>query len=175
MSHEHPLLLRFAVEISRARRSRRPPSSVPNRERQKPVRALRATRSNASCATMPRHYAEAAFLPAEDGTSRMSAHLSFGTISSRAMVSAVRERLRDALRPAHERASLRAFLRALARRDFFLQLAWFHPRSSHEPLQEKMRGFSFVRSHPRSRRGGAARPAFRWSMPAFANCAKPGG
>ena len=79
----------------------------------------------------------------------MSAHLSFGTISARAMVSAVRERLRDALRPAHERASLRAFLRALARRDFFLQLAWFHPHGSNDlPLQEKMRGFEFAQSHP---------------------------
>ena len=43
---------------------------------------------------------------------------------------------------------MRLFLRSLAHRDFFLQLAWFHPRTFDEPLQEKMRGFAWSADHP---------------------------
>jgi deoxyribodipyrimidine photo-lyase len=45
-----------------------------------------------------------------------------------------------------ERHSIRAFVRSLARRDFFLQLAWFFERGD-VPLQPKMRGFDFARTH----------------------------
>jgi deoxyribodipyrimidine photo-lyase len=48
---------------------------------------------------------------------------------------------------SEERLSLRLFLRALAHRDFFLQLSWFHPNTNDEPLQERMRGFEWQRSH----------------------------
>lgn len=147
VSHEHPLLLRFAGEDLT---SEALPSPGEFGAADEPVKAGAAAAREAFERFLrddAARYAEAALLPAEDGTSRMSAHLSFGTISSRSMVAEIRERLRDALRPAHERASLRALLRALARRDFMLQLAWFHPRTFDEPLQEKMRGFSFATSH----------------------------
>ncbi len=148
VSHEHPLLLQFAGDdlsteaLPAAAEFGSEPGTVKAGSRVARDAFERFLRDDAA------NYAEAALVPAEDGTSRMPVHLSFGTISSRSMVAAIRERLRDASRPAHERASLRAFLRALARRDFFLQLAWFHPRTLDEPLQEKMRGFSFAQSHP---------------------------
>jgi deoxyribodipyrimidine photo-lyase len=92
-------------------------------------------------------YAVAAQIPAEDATSRLSAHLTFGTISARTIARRVRERLADPFAVAEERLSLRLFLRALARRDFFLQLSWFYPHTHDEPLQEKMRGFALATTH----------------------------
>jgi len=93
-------------------------------------------------------YAIDANVPAEDGTSGLSAHLSFGTISARSIALAVRERLTDPFAISEHRLSLRLFLRALAHRDFFLQLSWFNPQTHDEPLQAKMRGFAWERSHP---------------------------
>ncbi len=74
---------------------------------------------------------------------------------------------------SEERLSLRLFLRSLAHRDFFLQLAWFHPRTLDEPLQEKMRGFRWAADHTGAR--GVAcglRPAIRWLTRACGNCVK---
>ncbi len=93
-------------------------------------------------------YASAARVPSAEATSRLAPHLSFGTISPRTVCRAVRERLADPFSIAEERASLRAYLRALARRDFFLQLAWFHPETSECALQERMREFTWERTHP---------------------------
>ncbi len=93
-------------------------------------------------------YAPEGRVPSAGSTSRLAAHLSFGTISARAIVRAVRERLADPLALPEERASLRLYLRSLARRDFFLQLAWFHPGTHDEPLQDRMRDFAWSRSHP---------------------------
>jgi deoxyribodipyrimidine photo-lyase len=93
-------------------------------------------------------YAIAVNVPSEDGTSRLSADLSFGTISARTIARAVRERLADPFSISEQRLSLRLFLRALAHRDFFLQLAWFNPQTHNEPLQTKMRGFEWKSSHP---------------------------
>jgi deoxyribodipyrimidine photo-lyase len=147
VSHEQPLLVRFA-------RSDVPIEALPqphefgasdNGVEAGPVAARAALerflRDDVA------QYALAARTPSEDQTSHLSAHLSFGTISARSSVAAVHKRLDDPLLTSEERYSLRLFLRALARRDFFLQLAWFHPRSQTEPLQEKMRGFSFTQSH----------------------------
>jgi deoxyribodipyrimidine photo-lyase len=92
-------------------------------------------------------YAFAARVPADDRTSRLAAHLSFGTIAARTIVRTVRERIDDPFLLAEERLSLKLFLRAIAHRDFFLQLSWFHPETDAEPLQERMRGFEFARSH----------------------------
>ncbi len=94
-------------------------------------------------------YAAGMNVPSEDGTSRLSAHLSFGAISARGVVRTVRARIDDPFLLSEERASLRLFLRSLAMRDFFLQLGYAHPRSIDEPLQEKMRAFPFARTHPR--------------------------
>lgn len=92
-------------------------------------------------------YAIAANVPADDSTSHLSAHLSFGTVAARTAMRRTQERSRDPFLLMEERASLRLFLRSLAMRDFFLQLAWYH-RVDDEPLQEKMRGFRFATSHP---------------------------
>lgn len=93
-------------------------------------------------------YALAANVPADDRTSHLSAHLTFGTISARTVVRETKRRMDDPFLLTEERASLKAFLRALAQRDFFLQLAWFNPHTADEPLQEKMRSFPFARTHP---------------------------
>jgi deoxyribodipyrimidine photo-lyase len=92
-------------------------------------------------------YAIAANVPADDSTSHLSAHLSFGTVAARTAMRRTQERSRDPFLLVEERASLRLFSRSLAMRDFFLQLAWYH-RVDDEPLQEKMRGFRFAASHP---------------------------
>ena len=94
------------------------------------------------------HYAVTANVPADDRTSHLSAHLSFGTIAARTVVREVRDRCEDPFLLVEERHSLRLFLRSLAMRDFFLQLAWHHPLSEDEALQEKMRSFPFVKKHP---------------------------
>mgnify|MGYP001175619745 CR=1 FL=1 len=160
VSYEDPLLLRFASDGVKSEALPEPVEfgAQPFHARAGAAAARdafeRFLRDDAA------RYAQALLAPADDATSRMSAHLSFGTISSRSMVAAVRERARDGLRPVEERASLRLFLRALARRDFFLQLAWFHPASETEPLQEKMRGFALATTH-------AALDAWRFGATGF--------
>ncbi len=94
------------------------------------------------------HYASDRNLPAAEGTSRLSAALSFGTIAARTVVREACARLGDRFLLAEERLSIKLFLRSLAQRDFFLQLAWYTESLEEEPLQEKMRGFVFARTHP---------------------------
>jgi deoxyribodipyrimidine photo-lyase len=86
--------------------------------------------------------------PGAGPTSDLSAELSFGTISARSVVRAACERAADPFLLVEERSAVDLWLRALAQRDFFLQLAWYHDTLADAPLQEKMRGFSFARSHP---------------------------
>lgn len=93
-------------------------------------------------------YAIARNVPSNGPTSRLSAHLSFGVVGARTVVDATRRRAADPFLLAEERASLALFERALAQRDFFLQLAHYHPGVEDVPLQEKMRGFAFARTHP---------------------------
>ena len=92
-------------------------------------------------------YIAALTAPAQNRTSQLSAHLSFGTIAARTVVRETKARLDDPFLLAEEKASLRRFLRSLAQRDFFLQLAWFHPDFANEPLQVKMRDFRFAQTH----------------------------
>ncbi|HXO16893.1 MAG TPA: deoxyribodipyrimidine photo-lyase [Candidatus Dormibacteraeota bacterium] len=146
-SHEHPLLLRFTTSDVRS-------EALPTAEEfgaagnaaagAAPARRLfeRFLREGAA------QYSLAASLPSEDRTSHLSPHLSFGTISARTVARRVRERLTDPFALSEERLSLRLFLRALAHRDFFLQLSWFAPWTHDEPLQEKMRGFTWESAHP---------------------------
>ena len=93
-------------------------------------------------------YGLALNVPSDDRTSHLGPDLSFGTIAARTVVRETRARFDDPFLPAEERNSLKLFLRALAMRDFFLQLSWYHPETSHEPLQEKMRRFRFLEKHP---------------------------
>ena len=93
-------------------------------------------------------YIAALTAPAEDRTSQLSAHLSFGTIAARTVVRETQARTEDPFLLAEEKASLRRFVQSIAQRDFFLQLAWFHPNFADAPLQEKMRNFTFAQTHP---------------------------
>ncbi|HEX8805368.1 MAG TPA: deoxyribodipyrimidine photo-lyase [Candidatus Aquilonibacter sp.] len=93
-------------------------------------------------------YAVAMNVPSDDRTSRLAAHLSFGTIAARTVLRATLARLDDPFLLSEERVSLRLFLRSLAMRDFFLQLGFFYGPVDDEALQAKMRGFRFARSHP---------------------------
>ena len=106
-------------------------------------------------------YAAAVNTPGDDRTSRLSAHLSFGTIAARTVVRAAQKRLEDPFLLTEERLSLRLFLRSIALRDFFLQLTYFHPETLEEPLQDRMRGFVFARAH-------AALDAWRGGKTGFA-------
>ena len=93
-------------------------------------------------------YGIARNVPAAGGTSRLEAELSFGTLAAREVVRAACARAADPFLLVEERTSLKLFLRALAQRDFFLQLAWYNEPLAEQPLQAKMRGFAFARSHP---------------------------
>ncbi len=146
-SYEHPLLLRFArgEAASEALPEVHEFGGEPGGVAAGPVHARRSferfLREHAA------QYAFASRVPADDRTSHLSAHLSFGAISARSIVRAVRDRIADPFMLSEERMSLRLYLRALAHRDFFLQLSWFHAHTTDEPLQEKMRGFQWQRSH----------------------------
>jgi deoxyribodipyrimidine photo-lyase len=147
-SYEHPLLLRFAVSDVESE-----PLPVPAEFGATPTSDAAGAAAARRCFDrfLREHAAQYAFesmVPGDDRTSHLSGHLSFGGISARAIARAVRERITDPFMLSEERLSLRLFLRALAHRDFFLQLSWFYPRTSDEPLQEKMNGFAWERSHP---------------------------
>ena len=94
------------------------------------------------------HYRTARNVPADGPTSHLSAPLSFGVVSARTILKRVDERARDPFLLAEERLALQSFAQALARRDFFLQLAWFFEESPDAVLQQRMRTFRFARSHP---------------------------
>jgi deoxyribodipyrimidine photo-lyase len=144
---EHPLLVRFA-ETELHSEPLPQPSEFGSALRE-PAASSQAARETLArfVAESASQYAFAATVPSEDRTSHLSSHLSFGTVAARAVVRAIRERLEDPFLLSEERVSLKLFLRALAHRDFFLQLSWFHAHTESEPLQEKMRGFTFARTH----------------------------
>jgi len=92
-------------------------------------------------------YGVARNVPGDGATSHLSAALSFGTIAAREVVREACARSTDRFLLVEERTSLKLFLRSLAQRDFFLQLAWYTESLEEAPLQEKMRGFAFARTH----------------------------
>jgi len=67
-------------------------------------------------------------LPAEEGTTRLSAHHKFGTVSVREVVAALQDALGSDAEP---------LIRELYWRDFFTQLAWFHPHVFGAAFQRK--------------------------------------
>ncbi|MDE2483005.1 MAG: deoxyribodipyrimidine photo-lyase [bacterium] len=146
-TYDAPLLVRFAASDLQSE-----PLPQPN-EFGAPDRACDAGPSAARAALAhflqgaALQYAAGANVPSDDGTSHLSAHLSFGAISARGAVRATLERIEDPFLLSEERASLRRYLRSLAMRDFFLQLGYFHPESGEQALQEKMRAFPFSRTH----------------------------
>jgi deoxyribodipyrimidine photo-lyase len=147
-SHEYPLLLRFTDEKLQSEPLPEADEFGAGDLRIESGAAVARRVFESFLRERATRYAIEANVPAEAGTSGLSAHLSFGTISSRTIALAVREALADPFGISEQRLSLRLFLRALAHRDFFLQLAWFNPQTQHEPLQTKMRGFGWNQSHP---------------------------
>jgi deoxyribodipyrimidine photo-lyase len=146
-TYEHPLLVHFATTELRSEPLPQPAEFGANGRCVEAGPAIARRLLERFLREGALQYAVAAAVPAEDRTSHLSAHLSFGTIATRTIVHAVREHLSDPFLLAEERISLRLFLRALAHRDFFLQLSWFAPDMHDQPLQEKMRGFTWKRSH----------------------------
>lgn len=147
-SHEYPLLLRFAGGEVDAEPLPEPHEFAAGDAQAAGGSAVARRLFQTFVRERAPQYATDANVPSEDGTSGLSAHLSFGTISARAVALAVRERLADPFAISEQRLSLRLFLRALAHRDFFLQLSWFNPQTHDAPLQAKMRGFGWKESHP---------------------------
>ncbi len=147
VSHEFPLLVRFdaaGLESEPLPRAQEfGATAAPPEASARAARAIfeRFLRNDAT------QYASAAIVPAQDRTSHLAAHLSFGTISARAIVRGVRDRLSDPLALSEERLSLKRYLRAIARRDFFLQLAWYHPDAQERPLQDRLADFPWSRTH----------------------------
>ena len=145
-SYEQPLLLRFSAVSTEDATLPQPSefgSTLAIWERSSGAARTRFDRFLASQAG---RYAIAGSIPSESGTSQIGADLSFGTISARYVVGRMREALGDQFAMAEQRLSYRLFLRELARRDFFLQLSWHHPKTHDEALQEKMRGFNAERN-----------------------------
>jgi deoxyribodipyrimidine photo-lyase len=146
-SFEQPLLMRF---VASDLQSEALPQPAEFGAHDYEIDATPAHANAALAAFLQRdglHYDAAANVPADDRTSHLSAHLSFGTIAARTVVRAVQARAGDPFLLVEERAALRFFLRSLALRDFFLQLAWHHPWTDEAPLQDKMRDFMLSRSH----------------------------
>jgi deoxyribodipyrimidine photo-lyase len=146
-SHEYPLLLRFTQTELQSEPLPEPFEFGAGDARIESGATVARRLFDTFLRERAPNYAIDAHAPSQAGTSGLSAHLSFGTISPRTIVLAVRERLADPFGISEQRLSLRLFLRALAHRDFFLQLAWFNPETQQQPLQAKMRGFRWERSH----------------------------
>jgi len=81
--------------------------------------------------------------PGRIGTSNLAVYLRFGLLSPRAVCHAILEKMARTWTLAEERLSMETFLRRLALRDFYIHLAYYEPRVYNEPLQQKMRGFSW--------------------------------
>jgi len=71
-------------------------------------------------------------LPAIDGTSRLSYHLRFGTLSA---LEAVRAARAAASRDPARRQGAQVWIRELAWRDFFAQILWAFPQVAVEPMR----------------------------------------
>lgn len=71
------------------------------------------------------HYSQTRDLPAVDGTSKLSPHLRFGTIS-------IREAVRQALGPNGDQ-----FLNEIIWREFFMQILWFYPHTTTQSFKPK--------------------------------------
>ena len=80
-------------------------------------------------------------IPALDATSKLSAHLKFGTISPRTVLHAARE-LRQTLRTAASIKSIQTFISEIVWRDFFFHIITAFPQVTHgsfRPQYEKLK------------------------------------
>ena len=147
-SYDRPLLLRFAATEIKSEPLPTPQEFASDHLEPDVSPRLATTSLEQFLASTALQYTTARHVPSEDATSRLGAHFSFGVLASRTAVRATLHRLEDPFLLNEEQLSLRLFLRSLALRDFFIQLAWFHPETDRLELQEKMRGFTFAREHP---------------------------
>jgi len=90
------------------------------------------------CSSAVAGYARARHVPAIEGTSRLAAHLHFGTISPRTVRDAVLEAAGDR---SGARLGTREFLRQLAWRDFFHHVLYHFPRVAGESFRREFDGF----------------------------------
>ncbi len=147
-SYDRPIFMHFAKSESQSEAlpSAQEFGTAGSADGAAPAHALE--RLQAFLDSAARTYAAGRYLPAVDATSRLSPHLSLGTLSLRTAVRATQRCLENPFLLNEERRSLRLFLRSLALRDFFAQLAWFHPETDEAALQPRMREFAFAQQHP---------------------------
>jgi len=88
-------------------------------------------------------YAEVRDRPDIDGTSRLSPHLHWGTVSPCQVWAAALKARREASDPG-ARAGCDAFLRELVWREFAYHVLYHFPHTPDEPLQPKYRDFPWV-------------------------------
>lgn len=80
-------------------------------------------------------------LAAEDGTSKLSPHLKFGTISVReAFWTAERIKARN---PDSDTSGIKTWQEELAWRDFYMQMLWNFPETTQEAMQEQFRSIDW--------------------------------
>jgi deoxyribodipyrimidine photo-lyase len=88
------------------------------------------------------HYAAQRDFPAlAEGTSRMSPHLRFGTISIRRLYADAAALLEDPTLPAEVRTSVEQFLAELAWREFFQHVLWHFPETPQRSFRRWMDDF----------------------------------
>lgn len=78
---------------------------------------------------------------AESGTSRLSPHLKFGTVSIReAFWTAERIKARN---PDSDTSGIKTWQEELAWRDFYMQMLWNYPETEEKAMQEQFRGIDW--------------------------------
>lgn len=84
------------------------------------------------------YYAENGQYPAEDGNSYLSIYLNQGLMSIRQALSLA---LALGEKYPYSKTGCNAWINQLIRRDFYCQLAYFHPRMLYEPFNSRFDGF----------------------------------
>jgi deoxyribodipyrimidine photo-lyase len=92
------------------------------------------------------NYAEGRNLPAQSGSSRLSPHLSFGEISPRQIVHAVRD-YQASYSTANDEA-VRVFLSELGWREFGYHLLYHLPDSTHQPMNPRWQTLHWPEVNP---------------------------
>jgi len=81
-------------------------------------------------------YPEDRNVPGTDGTSRLSAHLKYGTVHPRTL-------LADLSTVRSEGEAVRRFTDELAWREFYADVLWHRPETAHRPFDERMGTMSY--------------------------------
>ncbi|TYL37142.1 deoxyribodipyrimidine photo-lyase [Natronococcus pandeyae] len=110
----------------------------PNANPQRVTQTAARDRLEAFCSGPIYRYDEGREYPAAEMTSRLSAHLKWGTIGPREVYAAT-ERAADDAESAAERESVTAFQRQLAFREFYVHVLAFNPETVVEDFSEYKR------------------------------------